>query len=465
MENNLIHVNSYVKDDGTHVKDYFRRKPDSNYGDNHKMNVLEGRVEMNDFPANIPMKKSEPPQQSTDSGSDGSVLRGILSAAAIALNIGSAAMKAVSKLQTAQHQSGNYEVPELKTALNSHLQQMKAAQKKAEINYQNNLDKLVNTKNQNEYANLYKTIIQEREINTKISDSVKRIEHAAEHEDYKTLSDELQNYQSNYNDVVKKIQKEQPLMQEVQPNKAYTNISTPVPTPYLNANVQPNFISEAKLPDMPQFDLEQIKRTGLHDYPYAESSFIYFGLLRKNLQKNIYDAIEFWKLAKSHLNENSQYIKDNGYILNSINQLPEYLKKYMHDKLHEQLGVTDSRGILLKSGSSLSRQISQSREFAELIKRNSMVLLNGKIVNKDSINFLSNENLHLSLGHADVLNAFIDSNGNLNAIIADTYDFNKDDPDWKVEWAYNVQENNLIENYFVLCIISIPFLQWIRMLY
>lgn len=466
MNENYVHVNSYVKHDGTEVKEHIRRKPDCD-GINgcypkpqSPMNVLQGGVEINDYIDNYPVNEKK-----GSGDNSGNILGAILSTAGFALNIGAEALNIVSKLQSPKQYYNSNEIRDLKTNLHTKISRLKETQKVSEKENEKRLERLINTTNQKDYTNLYNTFVQQRELNKKNNDVLKRIEYASKNDDYKILNSELLNFQSNYQDVVKKVSDTKPVKLNTQSNPTLANVSTPVPTPYINTYVQPNLSSEAKLPDMPQFDWEQIRRTGLHDYPGFEKFAINTWMDFKDVFSEINDTYEFWNASANHFKNSDRYIEKNGYFYNSINQLPEYLREYMRNKLYEQLGVTDSRGILLKPDSSLSKQISQSNEIAEFIKRNRMALLNGKIVDKGSLNFLSNENLHLSLGHADVLNAFIDSNGNLSAIIGDTYDFNKNDPSWKVEWAYNVQENGLIENYFVLCIISIPFLQWIRMLY
>ena len=62
----------------------------------------------------------------------------------------------------------------------------------------------------------------------------------------------------------------------------------------------------------------------------------------------------------------------------------------------------------------------------------------------------------LALGNADIYNAYIDEAGNFRAYVIDTYDFNKNDPRWTVEWAYNVQKNGLITNFYTVNTIVIP---------
>lgn len=90
-------------------------------------------------------------------------------------------------------------------------------------------------------------------------------------------------------------------------------------------------------------------------------------------------------------------------------------------------------------------------------------MLKGQVIN-DSINFDVTKNTHYSLGHADIIDAYIDANGNINAKVIDTYDFNKGDDDWKVEWAYNVQQKGMVTNFYTINIILIPAKEWVKLM-
>jgi len=68
---------------------------------------------------------------------------------------------------------------------------------------------------------------------------------------------------------------------------------------------------------------------------------------------------------------------------------------------------------------------------------------------------IKKENLKLALGHADILYTTLTENGDLYALVLDTYDFNANDPDLKVQQARAAQEARLIRNYYILSIIFI----------
>lgn len=110
---------------------------------------------------------------------------------------------------------------------------------------------------------------------------------------------------------------------------------------------------------------------------------------------------------------------------------------------------------MFKPDSTLSQAVVKSPELKTFIQKNKESLQNGQIVN-GSTSFSSTKNLSLALGNADIYNAYIDEAGNFRAYIIDTYDFNKNDPRWYVEIAYNVQQNKLITNFYTINVIFIP---------
>ncbi len=69
-----------------------------------------------------------------------------------------------------------------------------------------------------------------------------------------------------------------------------------------------------------------------------------------------------------------------------------------------------------------------------------------------------------TLGHADILYAHINEYGYLELIIFDTYDFNKDAPDWKVKIARQVEEAGIIREYYTLTLVEIDIYTWLKWL-
>lgn len=154
----------------------------------------------------------------------------------------------------------------------------------------------------------------------------------------------------------------------------------------------------------------------------------------------------------------------NSYIRTLKHDDPQFEKEsidlgmFFIDKFDD---IYDAKGIMFMPYSSFSIEISESPELQHFIKTNLQSLLSRQSVT-GSTYFTSNENLGLSLGHADIYDAYIDDEGNFHAYIVDTYDFNKNDSNWAVEWARNVQENSLITNFYTIHNLSIPKEQWIK---
>ena len=184
---------------------------------------------------------------------------------------------------------------------------------------------------------------------------------------------------------------------------------------------------------------------------------IAMGGLNVRYLNKINDAKELWKIASHNFNQSKNYIKQNGMVVLKVADFPaKDLRNIIKEKLIEQLGVEDAPGVLFSPGSNLSQGIMYSKEFQQHIKKNLPELIKGRVIEKASTYFGSDENLKLALGHADILYTTFDKNGNLYSFILDTYDFNKDDRDIKVKMAYLTQKTGIIRNYYTVNVIFMP---------
>lgn len=327
---------------------------------------------------------------------------------------------------------------------------LKETQQIAEKTQEKNLSNMVKTKNKQEYSSLYNTYIQQKEFNKKNKAAINHIEYALKNKDYNATIKELKNYQNLQNEIIK-------TNQQLQNTISYA----PVPGIYMNPAGSPDWTKPAVEQAKKAFN--SYRRTALHDYPKGEKRTIGLGMwIKGSLFKKAYDAKELWKAASHNFSQSNGYINKNGYILDTVNYLkPDNLQTFVKNKLQKQMGVDDAKGIMFMPYSSFSIEISKSPELQHFIKTNLQSLLSRQSVT-GSTYFTSNENLGLSLGHADIYDAYIDDEGNFHAYIVDTYDFNKNDSNWAVEWARNVQENSLITNFYTIHNLSIPKEQWIK---
>ncbi len=141
-----------------------------------------------------------------------------------------------------------------------------------------------------------------------------------------------------------------------------------------------------------------------------------------------------------------------------------FSQKIVSDKLKEQFGYSDTLGVVFKPESQISQLLSKSDEIKNFTKKYIGKYLKGKTVNGSKY-FGSNSDLATSLGHADIIYSHINKNGNIELIILDTYDFNKNDPDWRVQIARVTEEAGIIREYYTLILVEITLYQWLLWLF
>lgn len=277
------------------------------------------------------------------------------------------------------------------------------------------LDRMTYPKSQKEYQRLLTTYIRHRELKQKSDLQLRQILFCYEKGYYPEMQEALNDYRAIYNEEIKR----------------YDN-------------------------------LHDIRRDVLDKSPSAQKLAIDAGLELKKYIQGASDAKDLWKISVQGLDKPSDYIKKNGKVINSVSNLSPRLKSFVTEKIKTQIYKSDCQGIYFHTNSSLSKAIGNSNELKTYIRKNIQTLAAGNTVSNGSVNFTSTENLHLSLGHADIIDMHLDKNNTLKAYVIDTYDFNEDDPSWQVEWAYNVQEQGLITNYYTITEISIPVEEWTR---
>ncbi len=459
-EEKLVHVNAYTRKDGTHVKEHYRGisfNAASSFAPEQNDDSLWATT-------TIPEERKNPLQEALDkifkrdSGginfnpSSNLVLQGgvsttnfdfsnVLSAlgsiAGVAATVGLSALKAASVLNYATKQSDQAVIDKFKPQLYTAINDIKEAQKFYDTAEKMHIDKLVNAKNQEEYSKLYETFIKQKELNTKNKDTIAKIEYAVEHNNFETAMDEIKNFQADNSTA----QKNNPAIQ----------MSNPMPSPYMNTSVSPDWSGVGR--QEIKSAANNLLRTGLHKYPQKEKAILDFGMVASSMV--FPETYELWKASRSGFVENPEYIMKNGRLLSSTSQLPPNLQNFVSNKLYSQLGVHDAKGIVLRSDSTLSQTIVHSSEFKQFLRKNIHRMIRGETVN--GVVKFGNlfHDTHYALGYTDVIDMYIDSQGNIHAKVIDTYDFNKDDPFFLVEWAHNLQDLRRLKNYFIVCDIII----------
>ncbi len=418
-----------MKDDGTYVREHYRGLPSNseNYiaeNTDEAVKTLYGGIS-----EDIPFEKQAAPEQ-------------LIPAAG--RQIGEIIAKAILATADAPYASAempgqnNFEgsLTGFEPAINDTLLRLLEAQEESDKKEAETLQKLVTTKDKTEYKNLYRTYQQQKSKNREAKTAIANIQRVV-------------NNNNNNNNQKNKFLNETKKLVHAQNEILRNNNAT-----FLQGilGLIPEYILENRTTGR-KITLD--KRTGLHDFPEIEKRSINYGMKIKRIKDDCYDAYELWKAAAYNFQQSEAYISQNGYSLNSTSALTPDLQRFVRKKVKEQLGVNDAKGIIFKPDSTLSQAIVSGTELKKFVRKNLQKLKNHEVVN-GSTSFNSSENLAYALGNADIYNAYIDSDGNFRAYVIDTYDFNKNDPRWAVEWAYNVQKNGLITNFYTVNTIVIP---------
>ena len=501
MANKPVHVNEYVKDDGTYVREHYRGLPSSGGGDW----ILEGETPAQTSGEDIPFKLRpaeetsaqtlfggvaenaemtfDPvveavmqslynlifeagfqPENQADKKNTAFQPSGLAQSAksigtetgnfvAKSLNATSDALNTVELIRKYHEVMPSNALTGFEPQLDDAVLRMAEAQEEAEKSAQSTLQKLISTKDKTEYANLYHTYQQQRAQNRLTKPLVTGIEYSVRNRNYEDTVTNLKKYQNMQSKILAAFIESQ----------SYLNVGFNInhkSLAVLNTLLQIiiDDREKMKLQKQPAKQIQDIAlkllaRTEGHNRPFLEKIAItatmeFYG------KNDAYDANELWKAAAYNFKQSDAYIKKNGYLLESTSYLEPDVRDFVRNKLEQQLGRREAKGILFKPDSTLSQAVTQSVELENFIKENIPKLLSGHSINS-SLYLGSTTNLKLALGHVDIYNARIDRDGNFRALIIDTYDFNEKE-DVKVETARNIQEYGLITNFYTINIIVVP---------
>ena len=303
------------------------------------------------------------------------------------------------------------------------------------------LDKLANTKDQRAYEQLYQSYLKQREHNKQINHILNRVEYALQQKDYDGVANELQNYQTIQEEGMKNLTQEW--------SKTQLQPTIPDATDY-----------PMPQPLTPPQDWDYVLRNIGKESPEFQKQAIGFGM---NIAGATVapDANQFWKIATEDVKGYQKYLEQNGCIIDSISQLPFDFKDTVRAKVRQQLYVNDAKGLIIRPDSALSQEIAASPEFHEFIKTHLSELSRGKVVSGSVVYTDWKNNLGLTLGYADIIDTYINKNGDIVSFVLDTYDFNPDE-NWMIEWGRNVQEHNLITCFYSITIVVVPKEDWLQ---
>lgn len=152
--------------------------------------------------------------------------------------------------------------------------------------------------------------------------------------------------------------------------------------------------------------------------------------------KNISKTFSSYKNAKVNGNDYSSYFK---------NKLDDQLDDYSVD-------TNKVKGYYFDSNSEPSKNIAKEDSFVEFLKKNQKKL--DKVSPEKPLNFefkkTENENLYYALHNTQIIDSWVDDDGYTHIMLADTYDFNKNDKNPLTQLGSNAMDAGMLNPYFTM---------------
>ena len=448
-----IHVNSYYRKDGTFVDEHYRtidsdvQEPSSNL-DLDPMENPDPYFPDGDYPT----KKL--PDGETGGDSDGDSGGGGWDIAKNILVFVLQAAQIVAAIINALNNSDSQTVSQLKPQFNNAVGNMKKLQSQSEKLSKDYLNRLASTKDKDEYSNLLKSYKEQSDITRKIKDKITRIEYASENNNYTAVMEDLNSFKTDFDKVMQKTRETRPL-NKIE-NSNHKNILpsyfAQVPSPYINSNLPPSINGNKKTYFISNDN-------NINKFTIDRGMNLYNWLGKYN------NSNEFWKASSHDFRQSKDYINQNGTLVYSVKDLPtEELQNIVSQQLQKQFEKSATLGVIFKPYSQISQLISESSEIKDFFLKNRDKLIKGHVINSSSI-FKNNDDLIYAIKKFDILFANINESGDLNLVILDTYDFNKNDSDWRVKIARTVEDAGIIREYYILILIRISIYQLLQWLF
>lgn len=418
-----IHVNAYTKKDGTYVREHYRTIDSNDFTvatesynqTSASTPVLTGGVSMD---VNLNQVNN-----GIDWDNVGSIIRQVINTTA---NVALSALPIASQIYQAASLSDKNTVNDLMPHLNNAVNSLTDNQKIMKQNLENNLKKLTSTKNQDEYAALYKSFVNENEIYKQNSDAINKIKYATQNKDYEMVVKELDNYMNLQNNIIRNIAANnpvnlQPVIERNTPAQYKTNLNSmnfaPYPSPYINSYTQPDVIKINPL-----------------------------RFINDTMNQKRPDAKKFMDMALAFPDA---YSRTPEYMI-----IPKKFNKAVSKHLNVDI-PRDWNGVAFEDNSPTSQNLSNSSQLQQQVVS---LYRNGKFLSdKIPIELNQDKNLHYSVGHGTIIRPNVDKNGYFKGILFDLYDydwikFHLDN--WRTAGinnsAFILQQIGLLKNYYIL---------------
>ncbi len=410
-----IHVNSYVRKDGTEVREHYRNIDSSDAfnidTDIESSQVLQGGVSKNVEESNTIDTINNPEN----------IIPSILSPVT---NAEQGVSPIMSEIIRTIDNNDTQSVEPLKPKLDLQIKQLDKQVVHMKQNIDRSVTKLINTTNQTEYSKLHDFLQSDYKTYQDALYLVNHIKGYAVNGDYQSIADELvkaTNNNSNHLNI------DFNLMNDIKNMKNNIKNKFSVGLNYMN--------------NLKDKQIGRLNKAALDK-----------GIPIYAKYKHEPDAAAMWKIASHGFQnkKNNDYISRNGALYNGINSLGDEYTQYkpkITEKVKSQFGKEDVPGIVFHENSSPANAIATSQELSDFVNKNISSLQAGKTIS-GSMSF-TNGNLNHAFGKVDVLSAKL-NNGYVDVTILDTYDFNKDDKDLKVQMGYSAQKAGLLKPYYTI---------------
>lgn len=464
-----VHVNGYVRRDGTEVSEYYRSTPEgsglfgnssgglfnnnSSFGQNTLFGPIEDNTQQQEqtgFPT-LPETQDIPQDSGNYQYSPDSVFN---SPVGNYLQQNQAPQEAVENQELNIHafeaeqqvndvlnsikymDKNQIRNVHMKDRINKMLDSLTQTHTKSRELEQKALDKLINSPNQQEYQKTYKTYIEIKANNDLKADNINRIKFAAKNNNIPMLYNELNNYKSDFWKTVLGNRIKNPLL---------PNPETMVLTH--QHSLRP-IDSLKSIAFSPAFKAKETVDLGM----------LYYN--EKKYPHMVYDAKEMWKASSHDFTQSQNYVNKNGALIGSISDIKnKELQNIVKNKVKKSYQADDSIGMIFYENSNLSKEMARSPEYKKLFLENKNELLNYQVVKDKSGDFRSSKNLELAIRRFEVPYMFIDTNGDFCTVALDAYDFQPGE-NWKIDMAAAAQNSGYARKYYTIHLTRTPKAIW-----
>lgn len=171
------------------------------------------------------------------------------------------------------------------------------------------------------------------------------------------------------------------------------------------------------------------------------------------------EAYDLLKIALNSENYNKDYVDANGILYDKIEDYTNSNDRYrIRDRVtFENVDPNNLKVMVFNPDSSIVEKIRHSKSLEKYLHEN---LDNLRVFGKPKTNTIEFESidsdLYSAIHGAEVTNMHLDKEGNLHMVIEDLYNFNAGRTSVKGRVGRKLQEERVLEPYYVICPIIIP---------